>query len=81
MLICKDVKEAQVIEYEAEIEVTEDYCLNQPTGEVNISLVGFKDDTLDITVTCEQCDCGPPGFNSRVCNFRGNLICGGCQCK
>ncbi len=82
VLICKGVKEGQEIPYSARIKIREEFCEAEKNGgQVNIDLGGFKNDRLNVFVECEECDCGRVDIGSSVCSGRGDLVCGGCNCR
>ena len=54
------------------------------TGKVSkaLELFGFKKDTLNIELKCEECEnCKIKRANAIECNGQGTLECGGCTCN
>ena len=81
--ICEDIEIGKAINYNANINVNNQFCKIEQNAEVEIELVdGFKDDKLTLDVSCEKCNCRePPKPNSAICNGVGRFECGGCYCK
>ena len=47
-----------------------------------LELFGFKKDTLNIELKCEECEnCNVKRPNALECNKQGTLECGGCTCN
>lgn len=81
-LVCNEVKEKQVISFEASISVTEEFCKQKQGSQVLFQLGGFEKDKLKLNVKCERCECGRQIIqNAPQCMNRGSLVCGGCDCK
>ena len=77
--ICKNVIEAKILTFKAKIKVDKNFCKEDLTTKVDIKLEGTENKTV-LNIECEKCNCGETKVNSTTCNFKGDLICRGCQC-
>ena len=76
---CKNVEETKILEFIAKINVDKNFCKEDLTKTIDIKLEGTENKTV-LNIECEKCNCGDTKVNSTTCNFKGDLICGGCQC-
>ena len=76
---CKNVEETKILEFIAKINVDKNFCKEDLTKTIDIKLEGTENKTV-LNIECEKCNCGETKVNSTTCNFKGDLICGGCQC-
>ena len=76
---CKNVEETKILEFIAKINVDKNFCTEDLTTTIDIKLEGTENKTV-LNIECEKCNCGDTKVNSTTCNFKGDLICGGCQC-
>ena len=77
--ICEKVEEAKTLNFAANITVDKKFCKEDLNTTVDIKLEGTQDKML-LNIECEKCNCGETKVNSTTCTFKGDLICGGCQC-
>ena len=76
---CKNVEENKILEFIAKINVDKNFCKEDLTTTIDIKLEGTENKTV-LSIECEKCNCGETKVKSTTCNFRGDLICRGCQC-
>ena len=77
--ICSNVEEGKTLKFKATINVDKKFCKEDLNTTVDIKLEGTQDKML-LNIECEKCNCGETKVNSTTCTFKGDLICGGCQC-
>ena len=77
--ICQNVEETKILEFIAKINVDKNFCEEDLTTTLDIKLEGTENKTI-LNIECEKCNCGETKVNSTTCNFKGDLICRGCQC-
>ena len=77
--ICQNVEETKILEFKAKINVDKNFCKEDLTTTIDIKLEGTENKTV-LNIECEKCNCGETKVNSTTCNFKGDLICRGCQC-
>ena len=81
-VICNDVLEKFIVNFEAEISVDENECVNKNDSTIiKFELLGFPKDELVVVTDCEKCVCeGDSKEDAAQCSYQGTLHCGGCQC-
>ena len=77
--ICENVEEAKTLNFAANITVDKKFCKEDLNTTVDIKLEGTQNKML-LNIECEKCNCGETKVKSTTCTFKGDLICGGCQC-
>ena len=66
-------------------KVNEKFCSEKQTNKNAKVKIELQDsnDKLTLDVSCEDCEdqCSGKELNSNKCNRKGDLVCGGCNCK
>ena len=79
---CERVQKDIEIDIIATFQVNEEFCENLHHNESLIyHLEGSENDTLNVDIECQQCDCGDLELNSSKCSTKGDWVCGGCDCQ
>ena len=67
--------------FTTKISVTKSMCEKKERKNVNIELKGSKD-ALKLNIECAKCQSceGNKDLNSSICMYKGDYVCGGCQC-